>query len=217
MYPLKEWSSKPCLCLSPWQVSIVCWQGQEYFETLQLEFLWWMKYPLCYLVFLSNNKVLETVFSPLIIDENASWKEMVWIICTEAEFNTAMRAGCKGKRITIHFFTSSLTTLALIIHRWDQHLNPESDKTLTVVSKAKILFTLWNPSDFWGAIYTWRMSRFKRDTKLQPLQKWTESFSSAALGWEYSYQQLAEKVKTKTKYLDRITPLTSYLSSMLGS
>lgn len=44
--------------------------------------------------------------------------------------------------MTIHFFTSSLIVLAWIIHLWDQHLDPESDKTLTVVSKAKILLTL---------------------------------------------------------------------------
>lgn len=143
-------------------------ENRDCFETLQLGFLWWIKKSSIlsyYLVFLSNSKVLETVFFPLVVVENTSWKEMVWIICTEAEFNTAMRTACKGKRITIHFFTSSLTTLALIIHHWDQHLNPESDKTLTVVSKAKILFTLWNPADFWGDIYTCRMSRFKRDAK----------------------------------------------------
>lgn len=33
----------------------------------------------------------------------------------ETELNTATRAGCKGKMITIHFFTSSLTTLAFTI------------------------------------------------------------------------------------------------------
>lgn len=148
------------------------------------------------------SKVLETIFSPFILLESASWKEAVWIIFTETEFNKAMRTGCRGKRMTIHFFTSSLITLALIIHLWDQHLNPESDKTLTVVSKAKILFTLWNPTDFQGTIYTRRVSGFKRAQSSNPCR--CELHPPQHLPWGGG-----SKGKKKP-HSTRITPLTLY-------
>lgn len=113
-------------------------------------------------------KVLEPIFSPFVLLESASQKVAVWMICTELEFNKATRTGCRGKRMTIHFFTSSLITLALIIHLWDQHVDPESDKTLTIVSKAKILFTLWKPTDFQGTIFTRRVSGFRKDQSSNP-------------------------------------------------
>ena len=65
------------------------------------------------------SKVLETIFTTSILLERASWKEVVWIICREVEFNNAMRTSCRGKWMTIHFFTPSLTSLALTSHLWD--------------------------------------------------------------------------------------------------
>lgn len=83
------------------------YQGQECCVPLLLGLLGYIRSSLH--LYCHHSKVSETTFLSFILFGSALWKEAVWIICTETEFNKAMRTGWRGRRIAIRVFTSSLS------------------------------------------------------------------------------------------------------------